>query len=93
MATNSRKSGTTVRSIFCNVKVDLGSQQRIAIMNKERLSNNLMAWPEITAFCLELRKSFLRAKYDSIEENELTKKLFSEIVAKKEKKWTSKKRS
>lgn len=52
-----------------------------------------MAWPGITAFCLELRKSFLRGKYGSIEDKELTKKLFSEIVAKKEKKWTSKKRS
>lgn len=66
---------------------------KIEIMNKERLSNNLMAWPEITAFCLELRKSFLRGKYGSIEDKELTIKLFSEIVAKKEKKWTSKKRS
>jgi hypothetical protein len=63
------------------------------IMTKERLSNNLMAWPEITAFCLELRKSFLRGKYGLIEDKELTIKLFSEIVANKEKKWTSKKRS
>ncbi len=62
-------------------------------MNKERLSNNLMAWPEITAFCLELRKSFLRTKYGSIEDKELTTRLFSEIVAKKEKKWTLKKHS
>jgi hypothetical protein len=62
-------------------------------MNKERLSNNLMAWPEITAFCLELRKSFLRTKYGSIEDKELTTRIFSEIVAKKEKKWTLKKHS
>jgi hypothetical protein len=62
-------------------------------MNKKQLSNNLMAWPDITAFCLELRKSFLKAKYGSIEEKALTIKLFSEIVAKKEKKWTSKKPS
>ena len=67
--------------------------EKIEIINKERLSNNLMAWPEITAFCLELRKSFLRGKYGLIEDKELTIKLFSEIVANKEKKWTSKKRS
>jgi len=62
-------------------------------MNKKQFSKNLMAWPEITAFCLELRKSFLRAKYGSIDDKVLTIKLFSEIVAKKEKKWTSKKPS
>ena len=67
--------------------------EKVEIMNKERLSNNLMAWPEITAFCLELRKSFLREKYRPIEDKELTTRLFSEIVAKKEKKWTLKKHS
>ncbi len=67
--------------------------EKVEIMNKERLSNNLMAWPELTAFCLELRKSFLRGKYGPIEDKELTQQLFSEIVANKEKKWASKKRS
>jgi hypothetical protein len=62
-------------------------------MIKERLSKNLMAWPDITAFCLELRKSFLKSKYSSMHDNALIKKLFAEIVANKEKKWTSKKHS
>jgi hypothetical protein len=62
-------------------------------MIKERLSKNLMAWPDITAFCLELRKSFLKSKYSFMDDNALIKKLFAEIVANKEKKWTSKKHS
>ena len=52
-----------------------------------------MAWPDITAFCFELRKSFLKSKYSSMDDNTLIKKLFAEIVANKEKKWTSKKLS
>jgi len=59
----------------------------------ERLSKNLMAWPDITAFCLELRKSFLKSRYSSMDDNNLTKKLFGEIVANKEKNWTSKRHS
>jgi hypothetical protein len=62
-------------------------------MIKERLSKNLMAWPDITAFCLELRKSFLKSKYSFMDDNALIKKLFAEIVANKEKKWTSKRHS
>jgi len=60
---------------------------------KERLSKNLMAWPDITAFCLELRKSFLKSRYSSMDDNNLTKEVFAEIVANKEKNWTSKRHS
>ena len=60
---------------------------------KERLSKNLMAWPDITAFCFELRKSFLKSRDTSMNDKDLTKKLFAEIVANKEKKWTSKRHS
>jgi hypothetical protein len=60
---------------------------------KERLSKNLMAWPDITAFCFELRKSFLKSKYSSMDDKNLIKKLFGEIVANKEKNWTSKRHS
>jgi len=59
----------------------------------ERLSKNLMAWPDITAFCLELRKSFLKSRYSSMDDNNLTKEVFAEIVANKEKNWTSKRHS
>mgnify|MGYP001127874321 FL=1 len=45
----------------------------------ERLSKNLMAWPDITAFCLELRKSFLKSRYSSMNDNDLIKKLFGDI--------------
>jgi hypothetical protein len=62
-------------------------------MEIERLSKNLMDWPEITAFCLELRKSFLKLKYSDMDDNDLIKKIFTEIVAMKEKKWTSKRHS
>ena len=62
-------------------------------MKIERLSKNLMDWPEITAFCLELRKSFLKSKYSSMDDNNLINKIFSEIVAMKEKKWASKRHS
>jgi len=62
-------------------------------MKIERLSKNLMAWPDITAFCLELRKSFLKSRYPSMDDNNLIKKIFSEIVDMKEKKWASKRHS
>jgi hypothetical protein len=62
-------------------------------MEIERLSKNLMDWPEITAFCLELRKSFLKLKYSDMDDKDLIKKIFAEIVAMKEKKWTSKRHS
>ncbi len=54
-------------------------------MEIERLSKNLMDWPEITAFCLELRKSFLKLKYSDMDDKDLIKKIFAEIVAMKEK--------
>ena len=60
---------------------------------KERLSKNLMAWPDITAFCLELRKSFLKSRHTSMDEKNLIKKLFAENVANKEKNWISKRHS
>ena len=60
---------------------------------KERLSKNLMAWPDITAFCMELRKSFLKSKCSDMDDKDLTKKLFAEIVANKEKNWASKRHS
>lgn len=62
-------------------------------MKIERCSKNLMVWPDITAFCLELRKSFLKSKYSSMDDNDLIKKLFAEIVANKEKHWISKRHS
>jgi len=55
---------------------------------KERLSKNLMAWPDITAFFMELRKSFLKSKCSDMDDKDLIKKLFAEIVANKEKNWT-----
>lgn len=60
---------------------------------KERLSKNLMAWPDITAFCLELRKSFLKSRHTSMNDNDLIRKLFAENVANKEKNWISKRHS
>ncbi len=58
---------------------------------KKRLSKNLMAWPDITALCLELRKSFLKNKFPSMNDRDLAKKIFSEVASNKEKSWTSKK--
>jgi len=59
----------------------------------ERLSKNLMNWPEITAFCLELRLSYLKSKESAVTDNDLIKKIFEEIVAMKEKKWDLKRHS
>jgi len=39
-------------------------------MIKKRFSKNLMAWPDITAFCLDLRKSFLKSKYSSMDDRQ-----------------------
>ena len=58
-------------------------------MEIERLSKNLMDWPEITAFCLELRKSFLKLKHSDMDDKDLIKKIFAEIVDMKEKKWAN----
>ena len=62
-------------------------------MKMDRLSKNLMRWPDITAFCLDLRKSFLKSKYYTMADKDLIKKIFTEIVAMKEKQWESKKHS
>ncbi len=68
-------------------------QQKVTAISKQRLSKNLMAWPDITAFCLELRKSYLKSKFTAIDDKYLIKMIFSEIVANKERKWVSKKSS
>ena len=60
-------------------------------MIKKRFSKNFMASPDITAFCLELRKSFLKSKSVLwMTASPLIKKLIAEIVANKEKNETSK---
>ncbi len=56
------------------------------------MRKNLMMWAEITALCLELRKSVLKTKYKTEDDEELTKMVFAEAVARKEKKWESMKR-
>ncbi|CAN2042747.1 conserved hypothetical protein [Candidatus Magnetomoraceae bacterium gMMP-15] len=61
----------------------------MAHINQDRVRKNLMGWLEITEFCLELRKSVLKKKYTSLSDDELTIKVFSEIVANKEKEWKS----
>lgn len=58
-------------------------------MDKEQISKNLMGWAEITALCIELRKSVLKAKYGIEDDEELTRMVFAEAVADKEKKWAS----
>jgi hypothetical protein len=62
-------------------------------MYKNQVSKNLMAWSDLTAFCLELRKSFLKTRHTSMDETTLIKKIFSEVVANKENYWTSKRHS
>ena len=51
------------------------------------MRKNLIAWADITALCLELRKSVLKAEYGVEDDEELTKMVFAEAVANKEKKW------
>lgn len=58
-----------------------------------QVSKNLMAWSDLTAFCLELRKSFLKTKHASLDDKALIKKIFSEVITNKEKNWTSKRHS
>jgi hypothetical protein len=55
----------------------------------ERICQNLMAWADITALCLELRKSFLKAKYGIEDDEELTRIVFAEAIVNKERKWKS----
>jgi len=59
------------------------------ITDKQRLSKNLEEWADITALCLELRKSYLKTKYGITDDEELTKMVFSEIVRNKERRWKS----
>ena len=54
---------------------------------KERLSRNLMTSIELTALCLELRKAFLKETSTLKSDEYLEKKIFSEIIAMKEKVW------
>ncbi|MFH0926900.1 MAG: hypothetical protein V1872_14920 [bacterium] len=65
--------------------------QQITDTYKKRLSENLMKGIELTSFCLEIKKSFIKNKYDITSDDLLEKRLFSEIVAIKEKNWTLKK--
>ncbi|MDM8550767.1 hypothetical protein QUF72_11840 [Desulfobacterales bacterium HSG2] len=64
-------------------------KSRKRITDKERLSKNLGKWADITALCLELRKSYLKTKYGITDDGELTKRVFSEIVRNKERRWIS----
>jgi len=59
------------------------------IADREHCFKNIMAWAEITALCLELRKSVLKRKRGIDDDEELTRMVFSEIVLMKEKKWES----
>ena len=54
---------------------------------KKRLSRNLMTSMELTAFCLEIRKAFLKETFPLKSDEYLEKKIFSEVVAMKEKLW------
>lgn len=56
-----------------------------------KMSENLILWSEITDLCLELRKSFSRKKYPAMSEDELVRKVFSDIASIKESNWVSKK--
>ena len=39
--------------------------------DNKRLNENLVLWAEITDFCLELRRSFLKKKYPAVSEDKL----------------------
>ena len=39
-------------------------------MIKKRFSKNFMASPDIKAFCLDLRKSFLKSKFSSMDDSQ-----------------------
>ena len=67
-------------------------QQEIRLHDQERMRSNLLAWADITALCLELRKSVLKAKYGIDDDEELTRMVFAEAVARKEQQWESMKR-
>jgi hypothetical protein len=55
--------------------------------DKERIRQNLIAWADITALCIEIRKSVLKAKHGIEDDEELTRMVFAEVVANKEKTW------
>ncbi|MBD3305049.1 hypothetical protein GF339_01730 [candidate division KSB3 bacterium] len=55
----------------------------------DRLRRNLLAWAEITELCLELRKSVLKAQTGIEDDEELTRMVFAEAVARKENQWAS----
>ena len=68
-------------------------QHNMRIYDQERMRGNLLAWADITALCLELKKSVLRAQYGIDDDEELTRMVFAEAVARKEQQWESMKRS
>jgi hypothetical protein len=53
----------------------------------ERMCRNLATWAELTALCIELRKSVLRAQTGVDDDEELTRLAFAEAVRLKEQKW------
>lgn len=67
-------------------------QQEVRLYDQERMRGNLLAWADITALCLELRKSALKAKYGIDDDEKLTWMVFVEAVARKEQQWESMKR-
>lgn len=58
-------------------------------IDPERICRNLMAWADITALCIELRKSVLKAQYQIDDDEELTRMVFAETIARKEAAWNS----
>ncbi len=56
-------------------------------MDPKRIERNLLDWAEITALCIELRKSVLKMKHGIKDDEELTRMVFAEAVARKEQQW------
>jgi hypothetical protein len=67
----------------------MASDQYKRSTDPEHIRQNLKAWADITALCIELRKSVLKAKYGIEDDEELTRMVFAEAVVKKEQKWKS----
>ncbi len=57
--------------------------------DKDRIRQNLLNWAEVTALCVELRKSVLQIQSGIDDEEELIRMVFAEAVARKEKQWES----
>ena len=57
------------------------------------MRQNLLAWADITALCVELRKAVLKAQTGITADEELTRMVFAEAVARKEQAWEAMKRS